>query len=81
MQPNYITYSRGIQTSAVSIGSDDDDQGQDGNQAGRETEEELRKRIEAEFEVEKERLEREIRAEEEAKRLEAATVIGEYAFI
>jgi hypothetical protein len=49
------------------------------NQAGRETEDDLRKRLEAEFELEKERLERQIQeiVEEEKRREEKLRVIGE----
>lgn len=47
---------------------------------GRETEDDLRKRLEAEFEVEKERLERQIQEmeDEERKREEKLRVIGEH---
>lgn len=45
------------------------------DQSGRETQEELRRRLEAEFEMEKEQLEREIRAEEEAKRNEERKIV------
>lgn len=52
------------------------------NQAGRETEDDLRRRLEAEFEVEKERLERQIQeiVEEEKRREEKLRVVGEHTF-
>lgn len=43
---------------------------------GRETEGQMRARLQAEFEVEKERLEREIRAEEDQRRIDEARIIG-----
>ena len=79
MKPVYITYSRGIQTQPLDEHASDTETDPDrrDRQSGRETEDELRKRLEAEFEVERERLEREIRAEEEAKRIDENKVVGE----
>ena len=79
MKPVYITYSRGIQTQPLDEHTSDTEADPDrrDRQSGRETEDELRKRLEAEFELERERLEREIRAEEEAKRIDENKVVGE----
>ncbi|KAJ9105836.1 hypothetical protein QFC19_003406 [Naganishia cerealis] len=67
-----ITYSRGVQTFDLSTESDQEstERDQEINQAGRETEEELRKRLESEFDIEKEKLERQIQelVDEEKKR-------------
>ncbi len=54
--------------------ADEDDQRVAQN--GRETEDELRKRLEAEFEVEKQRIEREIRREVEEKQKFEQRIIG-----
>ena len=81
LQTERVTYSRGVQT-AIDPSPLDDDVAvtdQTPNQAGRETEDELRKRLEAEFEVEKERLERQIQeiVEEERRREDKLRIIGE----
>ena len=79
LQHATITYSRGVQTASShamsrSASLDEDDQRED--QIGRETEDDLRRRLEAEFEVEKQRLEREIRREEEERQKLEQRVIG-----
>jgi len=77
LQHATITYSRGVQTAsshAMSRSASEDDQRED--QIGWETEDDLRRRLEAEFEVEKQRLEREIRREEEERQKLEQKVIG-----
>lgn len=69
---------------AIQEPNDDQDSGapdQAVNQAGRETEDDLRRRLEAEFQVEKERLERQIQeiVEEERRREDKLRVIGTHA--
>ncbi len=60
-----VTYSRGTQTQTPLSRSPSHEDGlEGGTQVGRETKDALRRRLEAEFEVEKERLEKEIRMEE-----------------
>lgn len=80
LQTERVTYSRGVQTAINPSPLDEDVSAPDqsSNQAGRETEDELRKRLEAEFEVEKERLERQIQeiVEEERKREDKLRIIG-----
>lgn len=83
MQIERVTYSRGVQTLDLPTESDEPpaDRQQEINQAGRETEEDLRKRLEAEFEIEKERLEKQIQelVEEEKKRSKQVQVKGSYS--
>jgi hypothetical protein len=71
-----VTYSRGVQTVHQTDSDAVPDQAVD--QAGRETEDDLRRRLEAEFEVEKEKLERQIQeiVDEEKRREEKLRVIG-----
>jgi dynein intermediate chain len=81
MQTERVTYSRGVQTASDPNPQDEEETpDQTTNQAGRETEDDLRKRLEAEFEVEKEKLERQMQeiVEEERKREEKLRVIGEH---
>lgn len=76
LQPS-ITYSRGIQTTSTSIGSESDEVDPDRDiQSGRETEAEMRQRLQAEFEAERDRLERAIREEEEQRRRDEARITG-----
>ncbi len=106
LQPVYITYSRGIQTTYASSSSserssspppsetgEDDHEADpkkshrrsrkhsknvpDALEAGSETIEQMKARMEAEWEAEKERLEKEIREEEALKRKEEMSVLGE----